>query len=661
MRLGRQLACLAVLLLGIAGWAQPGIVPQGTPQLQMNNEGLRGLVPGEIPWLWPALQSERALAQGRRPEQQLLDTLLAAVKSEKPRESSDAAYFLGIFKEPRAVPGLIALLERPAPEKLDVMKQDRPELTGDLTDLAIHPRFAYASFGHDPVPGPFDLHTVHREAIIALGALAANPLALATIQGTVRSDDPYIRLVGTAVLGAMKNPVAITPLLAIVADPKNRFAGSAIHMLGAMGVPEATRALIDLAEKNAAGTATDALVEELGKIGLPAAHALASLSLGNLRMHDACRAVEVLKALDDPQTIPRLSGALKSPDTPLRVRAALALVWLRDPRTFPHLEQATHDTDEHVRTAAVDGLAALGGPRAYEALLPLAKQDTFNVQTRAIRALVDVGDPRAERALSMLLREHGDRSIVACAAQALGKLRATAVVPDLLEMLKIRHASLHEACVEALGNIQDPRAVDPLLRVMRDDPDVRVRRMAACGLVYTRRPEVIAYFLADLQRANRSQWETEQDIDLLVTLKASAAVKPMLAIAAEEKDAGIRRRAALGLAKLDPPRAIQPLIALLASRNAYGQSVIQEALAGIGAPAVEPLLAAYQEDRWPECMWFMQTLARVKDSRCVPAYLKGLGHKEYNVRSAARDGLQRYSGLNYGFEEAKWRAWWEKQ
>ena len=648
----RYLLCFMLLTLTMAGYALPEPVPP-----------MAAIADGVIPWMQQALDGEREFEELHlQPEPQLLEALLKALAGDDLRESSNAAYFLGIFKETRALPGLIALLERKEQIQLDPQVDNLPgeRDENDLHLLATHRLFASAYPMRDAILGPFNLHTAYREAIIALGALSADPAAREALLGTLTSDNPYIRLVGTAVLGEMQHPAAIKPLLAIIETPNNRSRESAIRMLGAIKDPAATQALIALGEGNAGGNATGELIAQLAIIGAPAVKALVTLVTGNAQSYYQYQATEALKKIKDPQTIPLLAEGLTSPNVDIRVRVILALGWLGDPQALPLIRKVASDTEERVREAVIDSLPAIAGADLFQDLLPLIKDDAYNVSSRAIRALADIGDTRAIPVLYNILKEHSDRSIVACAALGLGKLKATIAVPELIGMLDIAHASLHEACVQALAQIADPLAVEPLLRVMQTDPDPRVRRMAALGLVYTQKPEVETFFIADITTPDQYSYEIRlKAVNALATMTTPRVIEPLLNALNDENDQ-VREAAAQALAQRQEARAIPILIQLLFRKKGRMIPIIED-LAIYGAAAIDPLVTAFQTDEWPVTMWSMQALAKIKDPRCVPVYLKALTHKEYNVRSAALDGLKNISEQNFEFDLAKWQAWWDAQ
>jgi hypothetical protein len=118
---------------------------------------------------------------------------------------------------------------------------------------------------------------------------------------------------------------------------------------------------------------------------------------------------------------------------------------------------------------------------------------------------------------------------------------------------------------EALGELGDPRAVEPLLARLADwDGMVRVSAADALGRFGDRR-----------------------------------AVEPLVARLADE-DSDVRRRTAVALGELGDPRAVEPLLAHLGDEDAQVRLVVAGALAELGDPrAVEPLITYLaSKDYW---------------------------------------------------------------
>lgn len=254
----------------------------------------------------------------------------------------------------------------------------------------------------------------------------------------------------------------------------------------------------------------------------------------------------------------------------------------------------------------------------------------------------------------------------------IGKEAAPAV-PFLIDMLKDKDEDVRVNAAIALGKIGDPRSVEPLIIALKDeDEDEEVRGPAAIALGDIKDPRAVE--------------------PLIVALKLIAE--------SSEEEKLIGKNAAIALGKIGDPRAIEPLISAMKDeekglkekvvRNmlfgifyapiglVYGtiQSVkitggIKErdmgeqwsvawAIADIGKPAVEPLIAAlnnkdsdeYIRKRAPVALW------KIGDPRAVEPLIAALKDEDVYVRKSAKEALEKISGNNLGQDHAKWQAWW---
>jgi HEAT repeat protein len=120
-----------------------------------------------------------------------------------------------------------------------------------------------------------------------------------------------------------------------------------------------------------------------------------------------------------------------------------------------------------------------GEQQLLEALLSRVQPSVRQAVARAATAELDTDDPgRRERAFLVLwcLRDAGVEALREAlgqpqrieAAWALGRLRDSTAIPDLLDLLDGDEARARAAAARALGQIRDPRAVEGLLRASTD-------------------------------------------------------------------------------------------------------------------------------------------------------------------------------------------------
>ncbi len=200
---------------------------------------------------------------------------------------------------------------------------------------------------------------------------------------------------------------------------------------------------------------------------------------------------------------------LQDSDPQIRATAAETLGELRTPTAVPSLIKAVADRDANVRKYAARSLGQLGQRQAVPPLLELLADKEQSVVIAAVSALGELGDPLATKPLIPLLRpeqapnqRHG--SLPAVAAHALGQIGDRRAVIALIEELKGPSDDVSAEAAEALGKICDVRATDPLLNILQTGSKGQSRLLLATvtALGQLREPRAIEP-LADLLMSNK--------------------------------------------------------------------------------------------------------------------------------------------------------------
>ncbi len=312
------------------------------------------------------------------------------------------------------------------------------------------------------------------------------------------------------------------------------------------------------------------------------------------------RAVNKVRALEDPDLIEWLVGSLADEDTEVRRQAAVALGELKDERAVRALIGAVRDPEESVQEAVILALEKLGDVSAVNALVSVLLQGSPTVQWRAAHALrVLQWRPRteAEEIQSYVALGEFDR--------ALG-FGAAAVNP-LAAVLKQGSYEKRVAAVNTLGEIRAPAVTKPLQGALRD-PDALVRTAAA-------------YALARV---------------------GNAQVVPDLIRALKDNERNVRVAVAMALGKLGDVRAVDPLIRLLDDKVWEVRAAALESLGRLGdARAFQPV-AAHLDDQDQEVRQYAaDAVAQVGDESIVEKLVMTMVDGHSGVRQAAARALTR--------------------
>jgi len=441
-----------------------------------------------------------------------------------------AAYdALGKMRDRRALDPLVAALEDNRNEK-----NNRCAAIGALGKLgdvrAVTPLLCHAG----EFPGGVE-EVACLMAVRSLGVEAVEPLVEAA-----KDDDEKVRAHAVQVLGmigeTLDRPQAVEPLAEAAKDDDEGVRAHAVRALGIIGetcdepqvVPVLIQALADGSE-HVRGVAAS----YLGRIKSPAAVDRLITALDDPSWsvrQDACFA---LGAIGDVRTIGPLMAALKDEAWRVRCAAASSLGAFREPRAVEALVAAIDDKTERT---VVEALGKIGDSRGFEPVLQALGDDRMDIRVAAAEALGKLADERGVKPLEALLEKERDTRLRITIMLALSRIegrpdraalaaaiededdevrylasqtlvnRQDATLDDIATALTSEDRRVRYSAVGKLADLNDSRAVELLIRTLRD-PDDRVRRVA---------------------------------VRALARLGDARAVEPLIAVLKEEADEGFR-------------------------------------------------------------------------------------------------------------------------
>lgn len=260
---------------------------------------------------------------------------------------------------------------------------------------------------------------------------------------------------------------------------------------------------------------------------------------------------------------------------------------------------ATLETDDPcVRRVAAEWL---GRSRVDDARL-LQQLDVRSTRTRSAAAYaIGVGHKThgaaGRRALEKLLRDGGSED-GAMAAWALGEIEDSASAPALMQALRSPHAPVRLASVDALGSLEEVRALKELERLLHEDASAPVRAHAAEALGDIGSSASVNA-LADAIRdaAAPVRYAAVAAIGELHDLE----VAPQALVAATQSaDAKIQTRAVMVLAEIHDPKTVDALLAFTSHPNREVRLKVAEAFGEIKSAKASSGLMQLLKDSDPE-------------------------------------------------------------
>jgi HEAT repeat protein len=262
----------------------------------------------------------------------------------------------------------------------------------------------------------------------------------------LKDEDWAIREEAARLLGQLKDPRAVVPLVSLLRDQDRSVREAAMEALRAIGAPA---------------------VDALGS----------SLTESSLAVQEAASAI--LATIADERVLTPLLLALKSSDWIVRMHAAQALGRVKSADTVEVLIPLLQDKVKAVREEAATALAAVGDA-AIPCLVRALQHEDWLVRLHAVESLGKARSPHAVEPLLSVLFNDRDSAVREDAVRALGEIGDAGAVDHLCAAL--REPGLRTLAVEALGHIGNPSAVPVLIDVVRGTtPPEATRTAVGCG------------------------------------------------------------------------------------------------------------------------------------------------------------------------------------
>lgn len=134
------------------------------------------------------------------------------------------------------------------------------------------------------------------------------------------------------------------------------------------------------------------------------------------------------------------------------------------------LIEILHTTDPDAQKSAAEVLNIIQSHRAVDALIEHLEDPDPNVIFACIEALGSIGDYKAVMPLLRVFRENEDLRGVA--VEALGKILSRKIPTEFLEALREDDPVLVFSVIEAMGKIKDPAALDYLIEIYPKHEDI---------------------------------------------------------------------------------------------------------------------------------------------------------------------------------------------
>ena len=347
----------------------------------------------------------------------------------------------------------------------------------------------------------------------------------------------------------------------------------------------AADALAFVADERAVTALVQALVSDERDVRFHAAQAIVNAkALGALpqlmeHRHDQNpevreKIMDVLGKLGGSDQLPAIIEGTSDSDPTVQLAAVAALRRLRERGGGDVLLQKISDANPHVRAAAVRALGDMGDTSVTPKLVPLLRDDSSYVRSAAAEALGKLGDRTAIKPLIQLLA--GERPDEQGKGEAGLVIGSGATSDFLAEMSKLTEVQQKTRAVEALGVLRAAEAVDPIVKYGLKAEDPTLRAVSAYSLGQIRDPRAVE----PLQDAVKPYYAAAPvNVDYVID-SGTAMVSDKLR-REKEKEARVRASVVWALGQLADTAARDTLARAANDENSLVRDAATEALAKI--------------------------------------------------------------------------------
>jgi len=357
-----------------------------------------------------------------------------------------------------------------------------------------------------------------------IGKVIAKAFGGSFLAPLVKDEDVKCRRAAVSGMGAKADPTVVEPLIIALKDKDIEVRRTAIWALGETKDLRAEESLLTN------------LKDPEGEVRLYAVR-----SLGNIV---------------GPHSWEPLSVMLQDPNGAVRAAAIYWLGKFNDQRTVEALLPLLKDKIKEVRQAAAENLANIGDSRLLETFIALLKDEDEWTRKYAVDGLRKIKDPKTLEPLVKALEDKND--MVSSAASWALVERGSSSVEPLIAAVQSKVSSVREMEIAArtLGRIKDPRAVDPLIPLLQDFPDVQEAAIKALGQIGD--PRAAQPLISLLRHGMGGYRSPRYDVYNALLAIGKPAVEPLISTL-KDRDENRRIGAAALLGSLGDPKAIQPL------------------------------------------------------------------------------------------------------
>lgn len=506
------------------------------------------------------LAAIEALSNTKNPE--IVPTLIERLLAARDREMGDTLMkAISSFEQTETVDALFRV-------RKDPQGQARPVIDLALNKMGV----TIDSLSQTIKTGKSSQWQTAKAATRWLAALNV-PSSLEPLAAALHHSEPEVRAEAAQALGKFGDRAAVEPLISLLEDPVAKVKTSAVEALINLGINSNT--LSKRLQSTDWRTRADA-ANLVGRMGITEVVPLLINNVNDKELAPRLESINALAKLKDRRATAVLLSALDDENASIRATTAIALGNLGDEKAAEPLVKMLTSYDVALGALAADSLIKLSSNNATAALIKTLSSRNWRARAQAARVL---GYLLPESAITPLIPLLNDSAAPAryYAGQTLSKMGVVAINPLIEALRKDTHALNRYGVAHALAEIGKP-SVDPLCKLLTDgDESLRVLATIVLGdIADPRAIEPLVIALDDVRFSVRSSAATA------LAQMGEAALNPVLDSLKNKNSSRCRAAAALTLKNLALHQSMPALIVALSDKEDAVRANAVEALSVIG-------------------------------------------------------------------------------
>ena len=260
----------------------------------------------------------------------------------------------------------------------------------------------------------------------------------------------------------------------------------------------------------------------------------------------------------------------------------------------------------------------------------LESEENPEVRANLVHTLGDLESEVSLEALGRVLGEDPDLEVRRMAIWALGEMSSPASIPQLLQAIDDEDTEVRSRVAWALGEIDDPAAVPALSRMLAIEKDPEVKRKLVWAL-----GEIED--VAALEGLSEAMSDTDVEVRRMAAWALGELEDPRaltaLLKATNDEDVEVRRKVAWALGESEDMLALEALSRFVKDEDEGVRSMAVRGLGELGSPlAVSALMELFKDESRDVRAKAAWALGEIESKEAVPGLLMMINDEDVEIR-----------------------------